>query len=119
MTKIQGSERLRPRLSVSERCPYVRMSVLLTAVSVRGSGERRRSAGVGGMTLTSEPVSAKNRVLVCASVTNKRRLAVGPVTPVAANVPKCKGPGTSWHQLRICGDTNSTNCLGLLDCRGG
>ena len=40
------------------------MDVLLTAVRVRGSGERRRSAGVGGITLTSEPVSTRNRVLV-------------------------------------------------------
>ena len=69
MTKIHGRERLRPRLRVRERFPYVRMAVLLTAERVRGSGERRRSAGVGGMTLTSEPVSTRKRVLVCASLT--------------------------------------------------
>ena len=34
------------------------MDVLLTAVRVRGSGEHLRSAGIGGMTLTSEPVEA-------------------------------------------------------------
>ena len=39
----------------------VRMHVLLTAVSVRGSVERLRSGGVGGITLTSEPASTRNR----------------------------------------------------------
>ena len=39
--------------------------MLFTAVSARESGERRRSAGVGGMTQTSEPVSMRNHVLVC------------------------------------------------------
>ena len=43
----------------------------LTAVRVHGSGKRFRSAGVGGMTLTSEPVSTRNHVLVCVSVTEK------------------------------------------------
>ena len=38
------------------------------------------------MTLTSEPVSARNRVLVCVSVTKKRRLESRPVTPVAAGI---------------------------------
>ena len=38
------------------------MDVLLTAVSASGSSERRRSAGVGGMALTSEPVSTRKRV---------------------------------------------------------
>ena len=45
------------------------MAVLLTVMRVRESGERRRSAGVGGMTLTSDPVSTRNVVLVCASLT--------------------------------------------------
>ena len=45
------------------------MGVSLTAMRVSGSGERLRSAGVGGIALTSEPVSTKNRVLVCASLT--------------------------------------------------
>ena len=66
--KIHGSERRRPRLSVRERCPYVRMGVLFTACSVRG-WERWRSEAVGGMTLTSEPVSTRKEVFVCASLT--------------------------------------------------
>ena len=45
------------------------MAVLLTVLRARGSGERRRSAAVGGMTLTSDPVSTKNVVFVCASLT--------------------------------------------------
>ena len=56
------------------------MDVLLTAVSVRGSGERRRSVGVGGITLTSDPVSTRKCVLVCASETKNKRLAIGPET---------------------------------------
>ena len=82
------------------------MDVLLTAVNASGSGERLRSAGVGGMTLTSEPVSTRKRVWVGTSLTKKRRLEVGPVTPIAASVrpkrfPSCRAPGTSWplHQI--------------------
>ena len=87
----------------------MRIGVLLTARSVRGSGERLRSAGVGGITLTSEPVSIRNLVFVCASLTKNRRLEVGPVALVAANVwptlfPRCRAPGISWqlHQT-FCG----------------
>ena len=69
MTNIQGSERRKPRLRVSERRPYVRILVLLTAVRVSASCECRRSALVGGITLTSEPVSTKKRVLVCVYLT--------------------------------------------------
>ena len=65
--------------------PYVCMVVLFTAVSASGSGERLRSAGVGGITLTSEPVSIRKDVLVCVSLTKSRRLVVGPVPPVAAS----------------------------------
>ena len=57
-----------------ERFPYVGMAVLLTAERVSGSGERRRSAGVGGMTLTSEPVSTKKLQLEFLSLTCNRRL---------------------------------------------
>ena len=69
MMKIHGSERLRPRLRVRERCPYVRMGELLTATSVRGSRVRVRSAVLGGMTLTLEPVSTRKRALLCLSLT--------------------------------------------------
>ena len=48
--------------------------MLFTAMRVRDSGELRRSVGVGGITLTLEPVSTKIRVLVCASLTKNRRL---------------------------------------------
>ena len=72
MMNIHGSDLRSPRSRVSERCPYVRIEVLFTAVSARGSGERRWSAGVGGMTLTPEPVSIRKRVWVCASVTKRR-----------------------------------------------
>ena len=39
------------------------IDVLLTAVSASGSGERLRSAGEGGMALTSEPVLTRKHVL--------------------------------------------------------
>ena len=64
MMKIQDSNQLSPSLRVSDCWPYVRMDVLFMAVSARESGERRRSAGVGGMTQTSETVSMMNCVLV-------------------------------------------------------
>ena len=57
----------------------MRMGVLFTATSVRGFGKRLRSAGVGGMTLTSQPLSMRNFVLVCVSLTKNRRLEVGRV----------------------------------------
>ena len=52
LMKIQGSDRLSPKLRVSERFPYVRMGVSFTAMRVSLSGERRQSAGEGGMALT-------------------------------------------------------------------
>ena len=63
MMKIQGSDRLRLRLSVRERLPNVRIEVLFTAVRVSMS-EEFRSVREGGRTLTSEPVSTKNCVCV-------------------------------------------------------
>ena len=36
---------------------------------MRGSREYCRSAAVGGMTLTFEPVSTRNHVFVCVSLT--------------------------------------------------
>ena len=44
--------------------PYIEMGVALTAARVSFSGERLRE--VEGITLTSEPVSTKKRVWVCA-----------------------------------------------------
>ena len=93
------------------------MDVLLTAVSVRGSGERRRSVGVGGITLTSDPISTRKCVLVCASETKNKRLAIGPETPVAASVrpsrfPRCSGPGTSWQLRRT--SYGTSRCTGVV-----
>ena len=115
-----------------ERWPYVWMVVLFTAVSESGSGERLRSAGVGGITLTSEPVSIRKDVLVCASLTKNRRLVVvEPVPPVAASVrprsfPSCMEAGTCWQRLRTCGGTSRVGVavaaaagLGGRGCLGG
>ena len=55
--KIQGSDRLSPRLRVSERFPYVRMGVSFTAMRVSLSDGHCQSAEEGGMALTSDPVS--------------------------------------------------------------
>ena len=71
MMKIHGSDRLSPRLSVSEHFPYVVMGVSFTAMSVSLSGERRRSAVEGGMVLTSDPVSTRKHVCVLVSLTKK------------------------------------------------
>ena len=114
MMKIHGSERRRPRLRVSERWPYVRIGVLFRAFSVRVSRECLRSAWVGGMTLTLEPVSTRNCVFVCESRTKNRRLRGKPVAPVAASVrlirfPSCRVPGISWQLRRTCCGT-STGC---------
>ena len=57
--KTHGNECLSPRFKVTDRFPYVRMGVSLTAVRVSLSGVCCRSHGVGGMTLTSEPVSMR------------------------------------------------------------
>ena len=64
MMKFHGSDRLTPRLRVSERFLNVRMGVSFTAMRVSLSGERRRSAEEGGMALTSDPVSTRKRVCV-------------------------------------------------------
>ena len=74
MMKIHGSDRLSPRLSVRDRFPYVRMGVSFTAMRVSLSGVRRRSAGEGGMVLTSDPVSTRKRVCMLVSLTKNRRL---------------------------------------------
>ena len=66
--KIHGSDLRRPRLRVRERLPYVRMGVSFTAMRVSASGERR-SAGEGGIALTSDPVSTRKCVRVVRSVT--------------------------------------------------
>ena len=65
-------------------------------------------AGVGGMALTSEPVSRKC-VRVCESLTKRGDMDFGSVALVATSVrprrfPSCRAPGTSWrlHQI-FCG----------------
>ena len=78
------------------------IDVLFTVTSVRGLWERLRSAEVGGMTLTSEPVSTRKRVLECISLMKNRRLEVEPVALVTASVwptryPSCRASGTSWQ----------------------
>ena len=60
-----GKVSLSPSVSVSE---YVRMGVSFTAIRVRLSGECRRSVGEGGIVLTSDPVSTRNRM--CCAISN-------------------------------------------------
>ena len=88
-TNTHRKVRHRQRLRVSEREPYVRMGVLLTACSVRVLGECQ-SLAEGGMTLTCAPVSMRNRVPESRSVIKNRRLGVGPVASVAFTYwPSC------------------------------
>ena len=67
--KIQGRDRRRLRLRARDRLPYVGIGVLFTAMRVSLSGGCFRSEGEGGMTLSSEPVSTRNCVPVCVSLT--------------------------------------------------
>ena len=46
---------------MSEHLPYVAIGVSFTALRVSLSGERLRSAGEGGMMLTSASMSTRNR----------------------------------------------------------
>lgn len=59
---------LNPKFSVSERCPYVRITVLLTAWSGDVVGFFL-SVCDAGITLTSAPVSTKKRAPLLQSVT--------------------------------------------------
>ena len=63
MMNIQGKDRRRPRLRVSDRLPYVQMGVLFTAMRVSSSGWCLQS-GERGMMLTSEHASTRNCVRV-------------------------------------------------------
>ena len=112
MMKTHGNERLSLRFKVRDRFPYVRMGVSLTAVRVSLSGVCCRSRGVGGMTLTSEPVSMRKLIHKLLSLTKNRRLWNDrPETPVATSIrpecfPKYMGPCTSGLHLRTLHDTN-------------
>ena len=111
MMNIHGHDRRRPRLSVRERRPYVRMFVLLTAVRVSESCDCRLSALVGGITLTSEPVSMRKCALEFVSLTKNRRLVVWPGTPVAESdrptrFPMCRERGNVGQHLQIGYDTS-------------
>ena len=99
------------------------MDVLLTAVSVRGSVERRRSAGVGGITLTSEPVSTRNCILVCVSLTYNRRLDGRPLSPrvsglLVSLVARLLALPGSFTKLLVI-PAEGFGVLGLVRVRGG
>ena len=64
MINIHDKDLRKPKLSVSDHLPYVCIGVSFTAMRVRLSVERFRSTVDGGNTLTSEPVSTKNRVVI-------------------------------------------------------
>ena len=85
MIKIQRNVRRSPRFRVKERCPYVAIAVPLTAESVRPSCLRRWSERVGGIILTSAPVSTRNLSLLMRSVICNRRHMLGPDASVATN----------------------------------
>ena len=83
--KIQRNVQRSPRLRVNERCPYVAIAVPLIAESVKLSCLRRRSERVGGIMLTSAPVSTRKLSLFMRPVMCNRRHMLGPDTSVAAN----------------------------------
>ena len=66
------------------------LEVFFTAIRVSLSSWRWWSAGMGGITLTSEPVSTRNHVCVLVSLTWKRQLKCWAETPVITNIwPGC------------------------------
>ena len=86
MTKIHQNTRLSPKSSVRERVPKVAIIEPLTGRRPEQSGLILRSAGDGGITLTSAPVSTKKRRPEYLSVKNSRRLGEWPVTLVAESI---------------------------------
>ena len=96
MTKIQRNKQCRPKSSVREHVPYVGIEEALTAQSST-SCWCFWSAAVGGMTLTSAPVSIRKWQPVCLSVINNRQLVEWPATLVTKSKwpslfpPACRG----------------------------
>lgn len=84
---------LKPKFSVSERCPYVRITVLLTAWSGDVLGFFL-SACDAGITLTSAPVSTKKRAPLLRSVTKNTegRLEGNLEALVALSACRCRFP---------------------------
>ena len=91
--KIHLKTRRRPKSSVIDRVPYVGMGEPLTARSPN-SCLCFRSAAVGGMTLTSAPVSTRKRRPVFLSEIYNRRLGKWPVTLVAESEWPSRFPPT-------------------------
>ena len=113
---IHLKTRRRPKSSVIDRVPYVGMGEPLTARSPK-SCLCFRSAAVGGMTLTSAPVSTKKRRPVFLSEIYNRRLGKWPATLVAESErpsrfpPTCRGAGTCRTYLQTFGDSSKCHLL--------
>ena len=73
MINIQRKVLRKPRLRVSDFVPYVAIDVPLTADKEKPSCFLRRSARVGGSTLTCAPVSTRKFKLFMRSVMCNRR----------------------------------------------
>ena len=92
--------------------PKVAMGEPLTARRPEQSCLFFRLVEDGGMTLTSAPVSMRNRWPEVVSVRNSRRLVGRPGSLIAASDWPDRFPtsgrvaGISWHHLRIFGDTS-------------
>ena len=90
MINIQRKVLRKPILRVSERVPYVAIDVPLTAESVNPTRFWRRSAVVGGSTLTCAPVSTRKVRLFVRSVMCNRRQVRRPDALVTSNCrPSC------------------------------
>ena len=115
MIKIQRKVLRKPRLSVSERVPYVAIAVPLTAERAKPSCFLRRSVRVGGMTLTCAPVSTRKVSLFVRSVMCNRRHVWRPDASVAINgrpgrlTVECRSMGIciSWQLHHIFGGTST------------
>ena len=112
--------RLRSKLIVSDRVPYVAMSLPLAARRLY-CGVRRRSWRLAGRTLTVAPVSIKNRTWVVGSRMWSRRLGVaGPAGSAAATgwrsrFPTCHMVGGNDERRRqnACGTSRGHLAAGV------
>ena len=114
--KIHWNIRRRPKSMVRDLMLYVGIEEPLTALSPRSS-LCFRSAAVGGMILTSAPVSIRKQRPEILSHRNNRRLCEWPAALAAESEwpsrfpPSCRVGGTLLPGLQTSGDSSITHQL--------
>lgn len=99
IVKTHWKSRRNPMLSVNDRRPYVSIGVPLAALSLVGPRVLIWFV-CRGITLTSAPVSTKNRVSDLQSVTKNRRLCGKPAAGVAETCWLSSFPKTRVYMNR-------------------